>query len=94
MSESQASLNGPHFVVTANAIHGEDNPENRELVRRIHACVNACDGISTEELERGIIGDMRRVIQQVVPVLQQRPQPPQTIATRMPFQEIVPEGAD
>lgn len=96
MSESTARLNGPHFVVTADAIHGEDTPENREIVRRIHACVNACDGISTEELERGIITDMRRVIQQVVPVLQQRPSAPamQTIAKRTPLDEILPQGAD
>ncbi|HAH46670.1 MAG TPA: hypothetical protein DCM07_17780 [Planctomycetaceae bacterium] len=38
------------------------------------ACVNACDGITTEELESGIINDMRRVISQTAPILQERSQ--------------------
>lgn len=62
----------PHFLLTHEGeLHGEDTDENREIVRRIHACVNACDGISTEELEKGIIADMRRVLAQVVPVLEE-----------------------
>ena len=68
-------LKGPHFVVsTDGSIHGEDTSENREIVRRIHACVNACEELSTEELENGIIQDMRRVIAEVVPVLQSQQQ--------------------
>lgn len=64
---------GPHFVLsTEGEIHGEDTTENREMVRRIHACVAACEGISTDELENGIIQDMRRVIADVVPLLQER----------------------
>ncbi|HTN03122.1 MAG TPA: hypothetical protein VL132_14640 [Planctomycetaceae bacterium] len=51
---------------------GVDTPANREMVRRIEACVRACEGISTDELERGIVADMRRVLAEVVPVLQQR----------------------
>ncbi len=70
MSDQGHSLKGPRFVITAEGdVHGEDSPENRELVRRIHACVNACDGISIEELESGIVEDMRQVITQVVPLL-------------------------
>jgi len=70
MSENAHRLSGPHFVVSvAGDIHGEDTEENREIVRRIHACVNACGGISTEELEKGIIQDMRRVIAQIAPLL-------------------------
>lgn len=62
---------GPHFVLSASGeIHGEDTPENREMVRRLHACVAACEGISTEELENGIVQDMQRVIAEVVPLLQ------------------------
>ena len=62
----------PHFMLTMEGeLHGIDNPENREIVRRIHACVAACEGISTAELERGIIQDMRRVLQDVVPILEQ-----------------------
>lgn len=63
----------PHFLLTMEGeLHGEDTEENREIVRRIHACVNACEGISTEELEKGIITDMRRVLAEVVPVLERQ----------------------
>ncbi len=65
-------LKGPHFVLTsAGELHGEDTVENRDIVRRIHACVAACDGISTEELEQGIVQDMRRVIATVAPILEE-----------------------
>jgi hypothetical protein len=75
MNQPVERLRGPHFVVTTEGeLHGEDTNENREIARRIHACVNACEGISTEELERGIIQDMRRVLSQLVPVLQDRVQ--------------------
>lgn len=68
-----AARPAPHFVLThAGELLGEDTPETREIVRRIHACVAACEGISTEELEAGIVADMRRVIAEVVPVLQER----------------------
>ena len=65
-------------------LHGEDTLENREMVRRIHACVNACDGISTEELEQGIVQDMQRVIAEVAPILYEKsakePQQPLSIS--------------
>jgi len=71
MSDAAHPLNGPHFVLSSDGeLLGNDTAENRELVRRIHACVNACDGISTDELESGIIQDMRRVLAEVVPLLQ------------------------
>ena len=102
MSDTPHALNGPHFVVTAEGdMKGEDTPENRDLVRRIHACVNACEGISTEELESGVIQDMRRVIAQVIPILKQRDEAPSASqpqrkvvarSTKMP--EMVAEGAD
>ncbi|HEX6984991.1 MAG TPA: hypothetical protein VF170_06420 [Planctomycetaceae bacterium] len=73
MSHSALAGDTPLLVLTAGGeLHGLDTPENRELVRRIHACVSACEGISTEELEQGVVADMRRVIAQVVPVLQAR----------------------
>lgn len=63
----------PYFILShEGALHGEDTPENRDIVRRIHACVHACEGISTDELESGIVQDMRRVIAEVVPVLKHR----------------------
>ncbi len=61
----------PLFILTMEGeLRGEDTQENRDIVRRIHACVNACEGISTEELEKGIVQDMRRVLSDVVPLLQ------------------------
>jgi hypothetical protein len=63
----------PKFVVTSQGeLLGEDTPENRELSRRVRACVNACAGISTEELEQGIVADMCRVLNDVVPVLERQ----------------------
>jgi hypothetical protein len=60
----------PQFVLsTEGELYGEDTPDNREIVRRIHACVSACEGISTDELEKGIIHDMQRVIGEVAPLL-------------------------
>lgn len=73
MSENRhTTIRPPHFIISTDdgAIHGEETEENRELVRRIQACVNACAEISTEELERGIIQDMQRVLAEVIPVLQ------------------------
>lgn len=73
MSVERQSVKPPHFVISSEGeILGEDSPENQELVRRIVACVNACDGITTEELEDGIIADMRNVIAQAAPLLQER----------------------
>lgn len=73
MDRTNSSTFTPMFVLSVEGeLMGVDTPANRELVRRIEACVRACDGISTEELERGIVADMRRVLAEVVPVLQQR----------------------
>ena len=70
MTDNTQSTHLAQFVVSADGeICGEDLGSNREIVRRIQACVNACEGLSTEELEKGIIGDMRRVLAEIVPVL-------------------------
>ncbi len=67
------SYSGPMFVLSQEGeLCGLNTPGNREIVRRIHACLSACEGLSTDELERGIVSDMRRVIAQVIPVLQDR----------------------
>lgn len=72
MNDNNTQGHVPQFVVTVDGdIHGQDTPENREIVKRIHACVNACDGISTEQLERGVVRDMQQVIAQVAPLLEQ-----------------------
>lgn len=63
----------PQFIVTTEGeILGEDSPENREIARRIHACVEACEQIPTEELEKGIIQDICKVMGQIVPILEQQ----------------------
>ncbi|WP_339727586.1 hypothetical protein [uncultured Gimesia sp.] len=75
MTAERETIQPPHFVISSEGeILGEDSPENQELVRRVVACVNACDGITTEELENGIVEDMRRVIAQTAPLLQERSQ--------------------
>ncbi len=98
MSDNVPSLSGPHFVVSAEGeIHGEDTPENREIVRRIHACLNACEGLSTEELEKGIVDDMRRVLGQVAPLLEQRdaqqPARPRVVIENRPIVAQPPQNS-
>lgn len=47
------------------------DPElNADSFRRIQACLIACEGISTEDLEGGIIGEMRQTLRDLVPLLQ------------------------
>lgn len=62
----------PLVMMPDGELHGADTLENRALVRRIHACYHACEGLSTEELEAGIIADMSRIMAQVIPLLQER----------------------
>lgn len=70
MTESNDCHPLPKFILsTEGELYGSDTPENRELVRRIHACVSACEGISTDELEQGVVGEMRRVLSEVIPLL-------------------------
>lgn len=73
MSDTPPPREPARFVLSADGeLYGKDTPENRELVRRIHACVAACEGISTEELEQGVVAAMRQVITDVLPVLRSR----------------------
>jgi hypothetical protein len=70
MSDPGAALRCPHFTLTLDGeILGEDTVENRAITRRIRACVNACEELSTEELENGIVQDMRQVISSMAPLL-------------------------
>lgn len=67
---SDSSSIQPAMYITADGdIHGVDTPENRELVRRVRACVNACEGITTVDLEAGVINQMVQVMQDVQPLL-------------------------
>lgn len=60
----------PNFVITPDGeLHGEDTPENREIARRVRACVNACESFSTDDLEAGILTQMLAVIREVRPLL-------------------------
>lgn len=73
MSSGISSTESLKFVVTPDGeLFGRDSEEGRELARRIQACFVACEGIATEELERGIIADMRRVIAGIQPLLRER----------------------
>ena len=66
----------PQFVLTSDGdLYGQDCAEHRELAHRIQACVAACAGISTAELEQGVVAEMRRVLAQVVPLLESRVSP-------------------
>lgn len=59
------------LIITADGdVFGPDSPENRELARRIKACINACQGLTTEDLENGLIEDLCRTIRQVAPLLE------------------------
>jgi len=73
MPSAKHSNDPVNFVVTPDGeLFGHDSEEGRELARRIHACFIACEGIATEELERGIIADMRRVIAGIQPLLEDK----------------------
>jgi hypothetical protein len=75
MPSEERSKETLRFVVTPDGeLFGRDSDEGRELARRIHACFVACEGIATEDLEQGIIADMRRVIVGVQPLLKERQQ--------------------
>jgi len=59
------------LVITADGdVYGPDSPENRDLARRIRACINACNGLTTEDLENGLIQDLCRTVMQVGPLLE------------------------
>ncbi len=47
-----------------------DDGLNDESLRRVQACLIACEGISTEDLEGGIIQEMRQTLRDVIPLLQ------------------------
>lgn len=97
MNDATNPLDSPHFTLppTVSAPHAQEteaeasaNPDDAALLRRIQACVNACEGISTQELEEGVVQDMQRVIRDVAPIIaewsagqaQKQPQTPQAIA--------------
>jgi len=73
MSNPGDTVRCPHFTITVDGqLLGEDTEENRAITRRIRACVNACEELSTAELENGIIQDMRQVISSMAPLLAEK----------------------
>lgn len=65
------------LVITADGdVYGPDTPDNRDLARRIRACINACQGLTTEDLENGLIQDLCRTVLQVGPLLEAQQRPP------------------
>jgi len=76
MNESTRPISQPHF--TAGSPEGQPHiaaqptPEqDAAMLRRIQACVDACEGISTDELEQGVVQDMQRVLREVAPIIEQ-----------------------
>lgn len=61
---------GQLIITAAGDVFGPDTPENQDLARRIRACINACAGLTTEDLENGLIQDLCRTVMQVAPLLQ------------------------
>lgn len=72
MTNSEHPQNPVLLLSCDGELHGEDTPENREFVRRIEACLKACDGLSIEDLENGIIKQMCQTIAEVIPLLEER----------------------
>ncbi len=56
------------FIINPNSAYTEviaqcyflDNKTEEENAKRIVACVNACEGITNEALEAGVVGDVLR----------------------------------
>ncbi len=74
MNESTQPLVSPHFALGATAQPPQvdaqpTQAEDAEMLRRIQACVDACEGISTQELEEGVVQDMQRVLREVAPII-------------------------
>ncbi len=74
MNESTQPLDAPHFAVgsTNRPSQSSEQPtpvQDAAMLRRIQACVDACEGISTEELEDGVVQDMQRVLREVAPII-------------------------
>lgn len=68
MTQSTSSSQPVQITVTGGGdVFGADSAANRNLARRVRACVNACEGLSTEDLELGIVGQMRQIIQTLAP---------------------------
>ena len=51
-------------ILTADAV--EVTQEERANSRRIVAAVNACQGISTEALERGVVDELRHILRELL----------------------------
>lgn len=71
MSDAAPDRQVAEIVIRADGeIFGDNTPDCHALARRVHACIAACDQIATEELERGIVGEMQSLLQSVRPILE------------------------
>jgi hypothetical protein len=69
MLEPPRSSTVAQITLTAHGdVYAVDSPQTRELARRVQACVNACAGLSTEDLENGLIDQLREVVKQLAPL--------------------------
>ena len=85
------SLHSPHFPTASDVVEKSAQELlsvdyfDADALRRIKACVIACEGISTIELEGGVIEEMRRTLFRVVPLLEE--------AQRIKNQGVQPKAA-
>ncbi len=85
MNQPTKPMDAPHFSVNSQSqpelTELPTAAEDAQMLRRIQACVDACEGISTQELEEGVVQDMQRVLREVAPIIaewsreQQNPAP-------------------
>lgn len=71
MNHIAKPLEAPHFRLSSSEAEPPTEQQDAENLRRIRACVNACETISTEDLEQGVVQDMQRVLQQVAPIVEE-----------------------
>lgn len=76
--QSQPTLHAPHFSPAAMNTEPPSELDEQfqlpyfddEAMRRIQACVLACESFSTADLEAGILLQMQQTLKEVVPLLQ------------------------
>lgn len=63
----------PHFLAPVRGLEAIGEGEgftvplfSPAMLRRVQACVAACEGLTTEQLEAGIVQDMQRTLVQVL----------------------------
>ena len=82
---SDAAQTPENLPATSTSCDGEAEFQSpcfdAEDIRRIEACVLACEGITTDDLESGIIRRMQEALVSVVPLLEEAKQMRLELAT-------------